>query len=110
MRVTQLDISDASSSDNYRMLDAQFHTHIAECAENLIILDSLEVLMNRMSTFSMYSRRDAATQAWDEHREILAAIGTGDANAAAGAMRAHLTNSRGRFRGLLTSGDASATD
>lgn len=83
--------------------DVAFHCAIARAAGNTVVLDSLTAALTRMRLYTVYHRQGAADLAWDEHRAVLEAIRDGDAEAAALAMRAHLTSGLDRIRGVVAS-------
>ncbi len=80
--------------------DIKFHTCIAECSGNPILLSMLTTIRNFMKrvTSTGLMNADEMRCVVEEHRKIYEAILARDEEAAALAMRAHLTNSRGRYR------------
>jgi DNA-binding GntR family transcriptional regulator len=74
-------------------LDRDFHRGIAECTGNKVLIDMLENLHQRSMilwfvTVSSDGRQYDIVQ--EEHEHVLECIATGDAEAAAEAMRRHL--------------------
>lgn len=80
--------------------DIEFHTCIAECSENPIILSMLTTVRNFMKRVSSTGlmNADEMRAVVEEHRNVYEAIVSRDEEAAALAMREHLTNSQGRYR------------
>lgn len=81
--------------------DVAFHCAIAREAGNTVVLDNLAAALTRMRLYTVYHRQGAASQAWDEHRVVLDAISAGNPEAAAQAMRAHLTSGLDRLRDAI---------
>ena len=81
-------------SDHQRFLahDGEFHVAIARISGNPIFVSLCEALFDWLAHFhiDMVSRPGLETLSLSEHRAILAAIGSGDADAAAKAMSDHL--------------------
>jgi len=92
---------EAGSDDSLGDRDIAFHCAIAREAGNTVVLDSLAAALTRMRLYTVYHRHGAASQAWDEHRAVLEAIRAGDPEAAALAMRAHLTSGLDRVRDAI---------
>jgi len=92
--------------------DFDFHMSIAEAANNRYFVDFLRDLGNtviprrnvRLVPASGEAREAYLRMIQTEHRRIVAAISTGDADSARTAMRAHLSESRSRYLDLLTRG------
>jgi DNA-binding GntR family transcriptional regulator len=74
--------------------DVDFHLQIARIAGNSVVVENLAQTLARMRLYTAYDRSGAGDRAWDEHREIAAALRNQDPEAAAAAMRHHL---RGAF-------------
>jgi DNA-binding GntR family transcriptional regulator len=91
-------VADPAGQDEIAQRDAEFHGHIARQAGNQVIAENLATALNRMRPYTMYHRNTAGELAWEEHRAIAAAIRAADPDAAAAAMRDHLTNGRDRMR------------
>lgn len=86
--LTESDLVDASRND------ARFHRRIAIASQNsyyVILLDALgrSLLDTRVATFSMEPRRLSTVVS--AHREVADAIAAHDPDAAADAMREHLS-------------------
>lgn len=77
--------------------DHDFHATIAEIAGNRLVASHLTTTFDTLRQFTRCSHW-SAEQAWDEHREIVAAIAAADAERAALAMRTHLMNTRDQLR------------
>lgn len=82
--------------------DAEFHLAIARTAGNAVIVEYLDQVLTQMSRYTLYSSQQAAHDAWEEHRIVLAAIEAGDSEAALKAMRSHLRNGLDRAHDLVT--------
>jgi DNA-binding GntR family transcriptional regulator len=91
-------VADAPAGTELGRRDVDFHCGIARQAGNSVIVDNLGPIMARMSLYSLYGRHGAGEEAWQEHRAIAAAIRAADPNAAATAMRTHLSNGLDRMR------------
>jgi DNA-binding GntR family transcriptional regulator len=91
-------VADPSAQDEVGQRDAEFHGCIARQAGNKLVAENLTAALNRMRPYTLYHRHGAGEQAWEEHRTIAAAIRNADSDAAAAAMRHHLTNGRDRIR------------
>lgn len=88
--------------------DFAFHSAIAEATGNEYFLEFLRFLGRfiiprqriRIGISDAVAQRAYLTRVQREHRQIFEAIRDGDSNAARAAMRAHLENSRARYRRL----------
>lgn len=89
------------SDDSLGERDIAFHCAIARAAGNTVVRENLAATLTRMRLYTVYHRRGAASHAWEEHRAVLDAIRGGDHEAAAAAMRAHLTSGLDRVRGAI---------
>lgn len=78
--------------------DCDFHLRIAREATNSVILENLDQTLTRMRVYSLYGQAGAAQPAWEEHLLITEAIRARDPEAAAQAMRHHLTAAMSRIR------------
>lgn len=78
--------------------DVDFHLCIARQAINTVVVENLDQTLTRMVLYSGYGQSGAPAEAWEEHRVITEAIRARDPDAAAQAMRAHLTAGLGRIR------------
>ncbi|GAA4342200.1 GntR family transcriptional regulator [Microbacterium rhizosphaerae] len=81
--------------------DAEFHLAVASAGGNGVIVDYLGQVLTQMSRYTLYSSRQAAHHAWEEHRTVLEAIERGDSDEALKAMRAHLRNGWDRVHELV---------
>ncbi|MBG6136366.1 GntR family transcriptional regulator [Longispora fulva] len=87
----------ADDIDAIGQRDTDFHCSIALHAGNSVVCEYITTALARMRNYSLYNRHKAGEQAWEEHAAIVVAIRAGDPDAAATAMRTHLTNSRERM-------------
>ncbi|WP_330466495.1 GntR family transcriptional regulator [Micromonospora zamorensis] len=93
---------DVEAGDGYRRhaaftaLDARFHDLIAEVAGSPLLRDSVTRLHSHLHLHRLYFPVTGAPDTNTEHQRIAAAIAAGDSEAAAVAMRAHLTAARER--------------
>ncbi|MBQ1035218.1 GntR family transcriptional regulator [Micromonospora sp. C81] len=93
---------DVQAGDGYRRhaaftaLDARFHDLIAEVAGSPLLRDSVTRLHSHLHLHRLYFPVTGAPDTNTEHQRIAAAIAAGDSEAAAVAMRAHLTAARER--------------
>ena len=80
--------------------DIEFHTCIAECSGNPIILSMLTTIRNFMKRVSSTGIMNAEEMRAivEEHQKLYEAIMARDEDAATSAMIEHLANSRGRYR------------
>lgn len=78
--------------------DCDFHLRIAREATNSVILENLDQTLTKMRVYSLYGQAGAAQPAWEEHVLIAEAIRARDPEAAAQAMRQHLTAAMSRIR------------
>lgn len=96
--ITRL-VGDPAESVALGERDIHFHGLVADQSGNRLIAENVRSTAVRMSRFTLYPRHSSAGElAWAEHRVITAAIKAGDADAAAAAMREHLTSAFDRFR------------
>ncbi len=79
--------------------DMEFHSCIAECSGNKIVLSMLQTIRNLMHRVSESGLSDDTQlhDVYSEHRKIYGAIISQDKELAVAAMRQHLINSRGRY-------------
>jgi DNA-binding FadR family transcriptional regulator len=84
----------------FRLLDGQFHREIAALSGNPIWPALSDALFRWLNDFHVdlvsVPGKEALTLA--EHRGIIAALATGDPDAAARAMRDHLTRANALYR------------
>lgn len=78
--------------------DIDFHIGMARQARNSVVVDNVCQTLTRMATYSGYGQSGAASEAWEEHRAIVTAIRAKEPEAAAKAMRVHLTHGLTRIR------------
>lgn len=79
-------------------LDVDFHLCIARQATNGVVVENLDQTLTRMMLYSGYGQSGAPAEAWEEHLLITEAIRAADPDAAAQAMRHHLSAGLGRIR------------
>ena len=82
---------------NFARQDAIFHDKIMEFAQNELIRETLNHQHTHFHIFRLMYHSRVTEEALDEHEAILAAFTSGDADAAARAMRVHIENSRDRL-------------
>jgi len=82
---------------NFARQDAIFHDKIMEYAQNELIRETLNHQHTHFHIFRLMYHSRVTEEALDEHEAILAAFASGDADAAAKAMRVHIENSRDRL-------------
>ena len=87
--------------DAYNQADAAFHELVMEQSGNRLAANITGILFARAresSRFVGVTHRDALRRTLEEHRRILDAIGAGDSELAAKAMRKHILSSWERRR------------
>ncbi|MER1966678.1 GntR family transcriptional regulator [Castellaniella sp. GW247-6E4] len=77
--------------------DSEFHALLAETSGNPLIAETLARLHVHMHIFRLRFHTEVTTEAYAEHSVIIEALEKGDAQAASGAMRAHLESSYRRL-------------
>jgi DNA-binding GntR family transcriptional regulator len=97
-RMRKLDSQKGRQSySGFARLDADFHEQIMEVAGNELIRETLSHLHTHFHIFRLMFHARVTEEALDEHDTLLAALRSGDAEGAAGAMRAHIERSRERL-------------
>jgi phosphonate utilization transcriptional regulator len=88
----------AEKADQYHLLNLQFHDRLVEFTGNRKLIAIYRKLIKELSLFRRMNLADGALMPHSatEHRGILKAIASGDAEAAAHAMQAHVLESRDR--------------
>jgi len=81
----------------FARLDADFHDQIMAVAGNALVRDTLSHLHTHFHIFRLMFHARVTEEALDEHDSLLAALGTGDGEGAALAMRRHIERSRERL-------------
>lgn len=83
--------------------DSAFHVSIARATGNQTLLHLVAALMDtlRESRERSFEPQEAVATALEDHRAIVAALATGDANAAREAMRAHIDHVESLIRRSL---------
>lgn len=97
------EVTDAAGQQAFVEADERFHLEVARASGNRTAHHYLEEITDRIHVlriqgFTIESRIDATV---DEHLEILAAILSGDADAAAAFMRSHVQRNAAVVRGLV---------
>lgn len=74
--------------------DMRFHTYLYELSGNGLFVDVMSGLWNhlRRAMREVLARREYRKAIWQEHEQIVRALGAHDAKAAAALVRAHLTH------------------
>ncbi|MCA2218390.1 GntR family transcriptional regulator [Jidongwangia harbinensis] len=85
----------------FGLRDAAFHDLVALSAENQVIREALARLHSHVHLFRLHRDTQVTHLAMAEHEEIVAAIAARDPDAAAYAMRRHISRSGERFRRLF---------
>ena len=85
-------------ADGYHLLNLQFHDALVAFAGNRKLTALYRRLINELSLFRRMNLADAALLPLSaaEHRDIVKAIASGDAQAAGQAMRQHVLDSKER--------------
>ena len=84
--------------------DATFHDRVAELSGNPWLRDSLGHLRSHLHMYRLYHHAQQAAATKPEHLAIAKAIAQRDPDAAADAMRAHLTTAMRRIDDVFASG------
>lgn len=81
-------------------LNTRFHALLSATARNAMLAETIERLRHLIEW--IYSQRIAmrAPQSWDEHRQIVDAIASGDPVAAERVARAHIASARAAYTDL----------
>lgn len=89
---------DTDASDEYHALNLAFHDCIVDFVGNRKLIELYRRLVKELSLFRRANLADGQQipVSVQEHRAILKAIAAGDADAAAGALRAHVLESKER--------------
>lgn len=77
--------------------DARFHDAIAYASGSPLLRESIGRLRAHLHLYRLYWRSGIAGETAHEHDRIVVALGSGDSDAAAEAMRAHITASHDRL-------------
>ena len=88
---------DATANRVDMIYDATFHDSVAQLGGNPWLRDSLVRLRSHLHMYRLYHHAGQAAATKPEHVTIAEAIASGDALAAADAMRAHLTTAMKRI-------------
>jgi len=100
VRVHRVQVGDGSLSIR---LAGEFHLALARMSENALLAHYLGEIVSRCSLIlALYGRPHSSECAVSEHREILAALGKGDADTAMALMESHISSVEDRA--LLTAG------
>lgn len=90
----------AGDAATYHELNVAFHERMVEIAGNRKLLDIYRKLLNELALYRRHSlgQPGAMRSSVEEHRRILAAIQSGDSDAAGKAMRDHIMASAERLQ------------
>jgi DNA-binding GntR family transcriptional regulator len=97
---------DAAANRLDMVYDSTFHDRVAQLGGNLWLRESLGRLRSHLHMYRLYHHARQAAATKPEHVAIATAIGEGDPDAAAEAMRRHLTTAMKRIDEVFTSGRA----
>jgi len=88
----------AQDARQYHVLNLKFHDRMVEMSGNRKLTDTYRKLIKELSLFRRQNLADSALMRTflNEHKQIVKAIGSGDAHAAASAMYDHVMQSRQR--------------
>jgi DNA-binding GntR family transcriptional regulator len=95
---------DAAANRLDMVYDATFHDRVAELSGNPWLRDSLGHLRSHLHMYRLYHHAQQAAATKPEHLAIAKAIAQRDPDAAADAMRAHLTTAMRRIDDVFASG------
>jgi DNA-binding GntR family transcriptional regulator len=95
----------AGDGDRYYYENERFHDAIRRAARNAFLAEQADTLKKRLRAYRRLQlrARGRIAASFAEHEAITAAIARGDGEAAAAAMRAHVTVQGERFADLLAS-------
>ena len=90
----------AGDADTYHLLNLEFHDTLVAFTGNRKLISLYRRLINELSLFRRINLADSSQLpvSASEHRAIVKAIASGDADAAGRAMRAHVLDSRERTK------------
>ena len=91
----------AASPRDYRLADVAFHAAIAFASRNERLATAVERARGELFEPADALWRDGRNDSLADHRRILAAIESGDADAAAGAVTEHIERTRQELRALM---------
>lgn len=94
----------AGEYDAYKEMaahDTRFHDLIMQLSGNTAMRDALERTHMHLHLFRLYYGSGIGMKALKEHQRIVRAIGSGNEERAAAAMRSHLETAKKRFHGAL---------
>ncbi|RYF75924.1 MAG: phosphonate utilization associated transcriptional regulator [Comamonadaceae bacterium] len=87
----------AGNARDYHRFNLKFHDRLLELAGNAKLIATYRKLVNELSLFRRQNLNDESMTVYlREHRQIVKAIASGDAEAAGQAMYQHVMNSRER--------------
>lgn len=88
----------AQDAHRYHVLNLKFHDRMVECAGNRKLTETYRRLIKELSLFRRQNLADTVLMKTflDEHKEIIATIAAGDADAAGRAMVHHVMQSKQR--------------
>lgn len=95
-RVDAMSVQAETNRFHYLNLHEKLHRRIAECARCQALCDAIEKTRALSSTWLCVARTFSNGQAPSRHQELLQVLVTGDRDAAAAAMREHVSSSMTR--------------
>ena len=98
---------DATANRQDMVYDATFHDMVAQLSGNVWLRDSLARLRSHLHMYRLYHHARQAAATKPEHVAIAAAVAAGEADAAAEAMRAHLSTAMRRIDDVFVSAELS---
>ncbi|MEI5097561.1 GntR family transcriptional regulator [Streptomyces sp. PmtG] len=85
---------DAGDVDRVVAANAAFHAKVMELAGNVVLAELAGRVDRRVRWYYTPVARQRGRQSWQEHRELIAAISSGDEAGATAVMRAHTEHTR----------------
>lgn len=92
---------DSHDESDVAQRDVDLHVLIGEMSGSTVLANLVGDLVRRATRYTLYHRRSAAEEAWEEHRAVADAIMRHDAPGAAEAMTHHLRSGLERMRHAL---------
>jgi DNA-binding FadR family transcriptional regulator len=92
--------------DTYAAADVRFHVAVAAATGNRVALHAMHAIRDLLERAleQVYGIPGSAAKSLGQHRQILEAIGAGDAEEARGRMRTHLTRVEREIHEAVTTG------
>jgi DNA-binding GntR family transcriptional regulator len=100
----------SGSSEELARLNAEFHERLAEASRNAVLSDIMRSLRERTSLAFSINGRARASQDWQEHAAILAAVIDGDEEMAALLADRHVRNAAAAFARTMAQAAAQTAD